>query len=240
MMAIKIGCCGFPVARRRYFERFSVVEIQQTFYQLPALPTAHKWRQEAPEGFECTAKAWQLITHEPTSPTYRRLRKPIPEEKRRNYGSFKPTEEVFEAFQATQQFCGDLGAKKIIFQCPPSFGMTSQHVDNMVKFFGQIEGKDFTFIWEPRGDWNGERIRSLCDELGLIHCVDPLRDAPLSGDIRYFRLHGVGGYRYQYTDEDLLRLKSRWCTGGPAYFMFNNTSMMEDAQRFEELLRGEC
>jgi hypothetical protein len=108
-MAIKIGCCGFPVARQKYFEQFSTVEIQQTFYQLPTLSTARKWREEAPEGFEFTAKAWQLITHEPTSPAYRRLKKSISEDNRNNYGSFKPTDEVFEALGATEQFCGSPG-----------------------------------------------------------------------------------------------------------------------------------
>jgi len=239
-MDFKIGCCGFPVARRRYFEQFSVVEIQQTFYQLPTLSTAYRWREEAPEGFEFTAKAWQLITHKPTSPTYRRLKKAIPEEKRKNYGSFTPTDEVFKAFEAAEQFCRSLGADKIIFQCPPSFGMTSENMSNIRNFFKQIGRKDFTFIWEPRGNWDGEEIRKICDEAGLVHCVDPLLEAPISGGIRYFRLHGLRGYRYRYTNEDLLELKARWCTGKTTYFMFNNTSMMEDAHRFEEVLRSGC
>jgi uncharacterized protein YecE (DUF72 family) len=239
-MAIKVGCCGFPIARGRYFEQFSTVEIQQTFYQLPMLSTAHKWREEAPEGFEFTVKAWQLITHEPTSPTYRRLGKGIPKDKRKNYGSFKPTDEVFDAFEATERFCTSLGAEKIVFQCPPSFGMTSEHLNNIMNFFGQIEGKDFTFIWEPRGNWDMEEIQAICDDVGLVHCVDPLREASVSGGICYFRLHGLKGYRYRYTDEDLLELKARSCRGKTSYFMFNNISMMEDAHRFEELLRSEC
>jgi uncharacterized protein YecE (DUF72 family) len=237
-MAIKIGCCGFPVARQRYFEQFTVVEIQQSFYQLPTLSTAHKWREEASDGFEFTAKAWQLITHEPTSPTYRRLKTTVAEDKRKNYGSFKPTDEVFEAFEATAQFCRGLGAEKIIFQCPPRFRMTSQHVSNIMDFFGHIEGEDFTFIWEPRGNWDEEEIRAICNELGLVHCVDPFRAVPLSGEIRYFRLHGLMGYRYRYTDEDLRELKAKWSFGEAAYFMFNNISMMEDAHRFGEVLRS--
>jgi uncharacterized protein YecE (DUF72 family) len=117
-MEIKIGCCGFPMARRRYFQRFSTVEIQQTFYHLPLISTALTWGDEAPEGFEFIAKAWQFITHESTSPTYRRLRKPIPGNKRGNLGSFKPTDEVFKAFEETAEFCRSLGVRKIIFQSP--------------------------------------------------------------------------------------------------------------------------
>jgi uncharacterized protein YecE (DUF72 family) len=237
-MGVRIGCCGFPVSRQRYFEQFSTVEIQQTFYQLPTLQTAHRWREEAPQGFEFTAKAWQLITHEPTSPTYRRLKTTIAEDKRKNFGSFKPTDEVFDAFAATARFCKSLGAEKIIFQCPPSFGMTSENVGNIIHFFRQIEGRHFTFIWEPRGSWDKEEIRAICNELELVHCVDPFRGVPVSEGIRYFRLHGVKGYRYRYTDEDLLELKAKWFTAGTTYFMFNNISMMEDAHRFEELLRS--
>jgi len=55
---IKIGCCGFPVARKKYYEVFSVVEIQQTFYQLPKPETARKWREEALFDFEFAMKTW--------------------------------------------------------------------------------------------------------------------------------------------------------------------------------------
>ena len=167
-----------------------------------------------------------------------RLKTTIPEDKRKNYGSFKPTDEVFEAFEATAQFCRGLGVEKIIFQCPPRFRMTSHHVSNIMGFFGHVEGEDFTFIWEPRGNWDEEEIRAICNELGLVHCIDPFRAVPVSGGVRYFRLHGLKGYRYQYTDEDLRELKAKWSFGEAVYFMFNNISMMEDAHRFEELLRS--
>jgi uncharacterized protein YecE (DUF72 family) len=132
------------------------VEIQQTFYQLPTLSTAHKWWEEAPEGFECAAQTWQIITHEPTSPTYHRLGKSIPEDKGKNCGFFKSTNEVFEPFGATEEFCRSPGAEKIIFQSPSSFGMTWEYVNNIMIFFGQVERKDFTFIWGPRGNWERE------------------------------------------------------------------------------------
>jgi uncharacterized protein YecE (DUF72 family) len=61
---MKTGCCGFPKARKVYYDSFKVVEVQQTFYQPPALKTIEKWRAQAPGDFEFTLKAWQLITHE--------------------------------------------------------------------------------------------------------------------------------------------------------------------------------
>ncbi|UCD71580.1 MAG: DUF72 domain-containing protein [Syntrophobacterales bacterium] len=142
--------------------------------------------------------------------------------------------------EVTEQFCNNLGAEKINFQCLASFGMTSKYVNNILNFFGQIDRKDFTFIWEPRGNWEGEEIRAICDEVGVVHCVDPLREAAVSGGIHYFRLHGLRGYRYRYANEDLLALKARWRMGKTIYFMFNNIPLMKIAYRFEELLRSGC
>lgn len=118
---IKIGCCGFPVSRARYFGAFDVVEIQQTFYHPPDISLAEKWRRESPEGFEYTIKAWQFITHEPKSPTYRKLKMEIPREKEKNYGSFRPTDEVRMAWERTMGIADAPDARVIVFQSPASF-----------------------------------------------------------------------------------------------------------------------
>jgi len=67
-----------------------------------------------------------------------------------------------------------------------------------------------TFAWEPRGEWKEREIEALYRELDLVHCVDPFKRLPVYGDLAYFRLHGIGGYRYEYTDEDLSQLME-WC-----------------------------
>jgi len=64
---------------------------------------------------------------------------------------------------------------------------------------------------------------------------DPFQRQPVHGNLAYFRLHGIGGYRYRYKDEDLTLLK--WCRPyGEAYCLFNNVSMFEDAMRFKEMV----
>lgn len=88
--AIKVGCCGFPLRHAECYCRFDAIEVQHTFYQPAELGTLEKWRAEAPRQFEFTLKAWQLITHEPASPTYRRLKQPVPESRRSRYGAFRP------------------------------------------------------------------------------------------------------------------------------------------------------
>lgn len=235
---IKVGCCGFPVKKQDYYRRFPVVELQQTFYKPPKVETARRWREQAPPSFEFTLKAWQLITHEPSSPTYRRLGKRLAEQARkRSYGSFKPTEEVFEAWEKTAAIARALEATLIIFQSPPSFDPTREHKTNLRSFFSQIERKDFTLGWEPRGEWKPDVVKGLCEELDLIHVVDPLKQEPVYGRIRYFRLHGRTGYRYLHTDEDLERLKAMCPLGVATYVFFNNFFMAEDASRFLDLIQ---
>lgn len=233
---IKVGCCGFPVKRETYYQNFPVVEIQQTFYHLPQMTTGRRWKEEAPPNFEFTMKAWQLITHDPSSPTHRRLRVDIPERKRKHHGFFKRTEEVDAAWLRTAEFARVLGAKKILFQCPRSFNSSEDHVNNMKQFFKKIRRNSFTFIWEPRGEWEDRVVEKLCKELGLLPCLDPFGKSVFKGDLIYTRLHGKTGYRYSYSDKDLLELINKVRSYPEAYLLFNNLNMYENARRLKELL----
>lgn len=232
---IRVGCCGFGGSQKDYFRKFPVVEIQQTFYQLPRIETALKWRRAAPAGFQFTMKAWQLITHEPTSPTYRRLRKKIDPEAAPRYGRFRPTDEVAKAAEETLCFARQLDATVLVFQCPASFLPDDQNIANLEKFFSQIPRGKIHLAWEPRGAWPQALVGRLCRDLGLIHCVDPFQNKPHPGSIQYFRLHGIGGYRYRFTDQDLEGLKKK-IKDRPSYVLFNNLSMKEDALRFQALI----
>ncbi len=234
---IKVGCCGFPVKREIYYQAFQVVEVQQTFYQLPLLATAKRWREEAPANFEFTIKAWQLITHEPSSPTYRRLRMKISEEKK-DYGFFKGTDEVEEAWSKTAEFGRALKTKKILFQSPASFSPSSDHLKNMQQFFRKIKAFPFIYIWEPRGKWKREEVEKICRELEIIPCLDPFGGNSIPGELLYLRLHGKTGYRYTYSEAEMKELIRLGEAYSEAYMMFNNMSMYEDAKRLKVLLEA--
>lgn len=236
---IKVGCCGWAESRQEYFKHFPIIEIQKTFYQPPArIETVRKWREIAPEDSQYTIKSWQLITHPSSSPTYRRLETKIAESKRKNYGFFRPTKEVFEAWERTKGVAEALGAKIIVFQCPASFTPETQNIENLRKFFKKIADKNFIYIWEPRGVWDPGLVKNLCQELNLVHCVDPFKQGSLWGKINYFRLHGRNGYnlRYKYTDQDLKELV-KFCDKKENYVLFNNLSMLKDALKFKALLK---
>lgn len=232
---IKVGCCGYPMAKAEYYAAFPVVEIQQTFYNLPRESTARRWREEAPARFILTMKAWQVITHEASSPTYRRLRKPLSQATRKAVGAFRPTEAVAEAWQKTSAVAEALGAEVVVFQCPPSFTPTDEHAANLRRFFSTVDRKTFLLAWEPRGEWPADLVRGLGEELELIHVVDPLKALPLAGRIRYFRLQGVTGYRYLHSEEDLEKVLVLCPRDRRILVLFNNMFMGEDARRFQVL-----
>ncbi len=233
---IKVGCCGFPVKRDIYYQSFPVVEIQQTFYHLPLIETGMRWREGAPSEFEFTMKAWQLITHEPSSPTYRRLRIEISEDKKKNYGSFKDTEEVEIAWSKTEEFARALGVNKIIFQSPASFIPSNQNIKNLKRFFKKVRRGSFIFIWEPRGRWEIKEVEELCKDLHIYPCFDIFRQFQGKGDFLYTRLHGKTGYHYIYLESELKEIVERGKSFQLAYIMFNNTNMFEDASRLKRLL----
>lgn len=233
---IKVGCCGFAVSKKIYFKHLSLVEIQQTFYQPPKLETGRKWREEAPENFEFTLKAWQLITHDPSSPTYRRLKIKIKEEQKKNYGFFKNTDEVKEAWQATKEFAKALGTKIIVFQCPASFTPSDENVKNIKSFFNRIDRDGLIFIWEPRGQWGMDQIERICKELELSPCIDIFNSNPPKGDLLYLRLHGKTGYRYKYSNDDLIKIKRIAELYPQSYILFNNIYMYEDSLKMVKIL----
>lgn len=234
-----VGCCGWSEAQVRYVVDFPTIEIQTTFYQPPPIAVVKRWKSQAPPGFRFCLKAWQLITHTPSSPTYRRLKSPISATERDLYGSFRPTEQVWLAWERTREAAQTLQADVVVFQCPRSFLPTRENTGNLTAFFHQIERDNRFFAWEPRGeDWRPELIRDICAENKLIHCVDPFHSNPAFGDILYWRLHGRTGYRYRYTDEDFAELDAmlhaRAHLPGPNYIMFNNIYSREDARRFQQ------
>ncbi|MDT7602138.1 MAG: hypothetical protein QOF61_135 [Acidobacteriota bacterium] len=236
--ALKVGCCGFRLSRAEYLLRFAVVEVQQTFYQPPQIETLRRWREEAPADFEFTLKAWQLITHDGASPTYRRMKRTLTEEERETCGSFRPTEIVREAWRMTRECAEALRTTRVLFQCPARFKPTTVNVANLREFFSSIERGSFTFLWEPRGDeWTRDIVRGLCRELDLVHVVDPLVERTATPERCYFRLHVRRGGRNRYEDEELSELYSMLPRGETSYVLFNNVRMVDDATRFQRLIR---
>jgi uncharacterized protein YecE (DUF72 family) len=243
---VHIGCCGWSYLNENEFPEiagylrvrsklqayaylFDTVEINSTFYRLPRVSTAQKWRKEVDEvnpGFEFTVKAFQGITH---------LHK------------FRKTESV-NSYEVIKDICLALNAKLVLFQTPASFGPSKENVDAMLKFFEKIDRHGVIAVWEPRGKWYNEEslIKRVCSECDLIHCVDPFRNEPLAfGDsgIAYFRLHGFGKpsmYRYDFSYGELQQLHDKVVSLRSAlrdvYVYFNNDACYDNGRVFAKML----
>jgi uncharacterized protein YecE (DUF72 family) len=235
---IRIGTCGFGRAKKPdYAARLDTVEIQHTFYKPPMVKTLEAWRADMPDGFEFTLKAWQFITHEGASPTYKRLKRDLTEKEMKEVGAFKPTETVDHGWQVTLESAKALNARTILFQCPAKFVQNDANVKNIRKFFKKIDRGEMNFAWEPRGKtWDDRTIEKICRDLDLWHCVDPFVRQTLTPDNCYYRLHGIGGYRYKYEDGELDELVSLLPDDRLSYVFFNNNEMFDDAVRFKRIV----
>ncbi len=237
---LHIGCCGWSYLNRKSFSQivgtpagsvlqayarlFETVEVNSTFYGLPKVSTAEKWRRESAEvrpDFHFTVKAYQGITH-------------IDRFGSRSTGLFERVSEI----------CAALSAKVVLFQSPASFGPSAANTRKLKTFFSTLERHGLILTWEPRGKWQEvpTAVSELCGELNLVHCVDPFRQEPLAfgkDRLAYFRLHGFGKpsmYRYDFSDKELERLCSI-IAALPAslrdvYVFFNNVSCYENALEF--------
>jgi uncharacterized protein YecE (DUF72 family) len=233
---MKLGMCGFTIGAAAYYKSFSVVEVQQTFYDPPPPETLERWRAQAPADFEFTMKAWQVITHLGTSKTYRRLRSPFSDRQRAEAGGFRVNDTVLRGWQTTLDCARVLRATAILFQCPPSFRPTPENTDAMRRFFEMIERPpDVRFLWEPRGQWPDDVIVALCRDLELVHAVDPFIRPSLTPELTYWRLHGNKSHYASYTDDELRQIRAWARPDVETYVMFNNIPRVKDVKRFREM-----
>ncbi len=112
-----------------------------------------------------------------------------------------------------------------------------ENLKNLRNFFSQIDREGFSLAWEPRGEWSRDLIGGICGEFDLLHCADPFKAEAIPSRGIYWRLHGKTGYSYRYSDEELAELSTMLRNAqegaGPAYVLFNNIWMNDDALRFQ-------
>ncbi|MEM1525890.1 MAG: DUF72 domain-containing protein [Ignisphaera sp.] len=248
-MVVYVGCCGFCVTRSKYYLSFNVVELQETFYDLPDIDKLKRYRLEAPQHFVFAIKAWQGITHPLDLPTWKKA-KFVPDKSLSNrYGFLRPTNEVFKAWERIVEAAKTLNARVVVVQTPPSFNYNEENYRNAIEFFSTIDAGDLVVGWEPRGTWiqNLDKVTDIVSRFkNVIHVVDPLKFLPaVDKSIAYFRLHGLGpgnvNYRYRYTDKDLENLcnvvSNIFKEKKDVYILFNNIYMAQDAARFIQICR---
>jgi uncharacterized protein YecE (DUF72 family) len=229
-VAIRIGCSGWHYKQWRgrvydedlpssawlgeYAERFPTVEINNSFYRLPAAETFASWRAQVPRGFLFAVKASRFLTH------IKRLRDP---------------EEPLERLLTNARPLGPtLGP--ILYQLPPRWFPDE---DRLRLFLESLPARiaptsryrvyHVMEFREPRGyePW----VLDLLQEHNVALCVHDMvgSESPLLtiGPIVYLRLHGFGKkYGGSYPDEVLAEwaawLRRAAASGRDAYVYFNN------------------
>jgi len=221
---IKVGCCGYPTAMKKYHESFSLVELNSTFYQYPKMSTVAGWREKAPSEFEFTVKAHQDISHR-----------------------FKfETKPSLQAFAQMKQMCETLKARILLIQTPAS--LRPDRLSDAEEFLRKVQRGNLVVAWETRGPaWEvpqtRKKLAEVLRELDVPHVTDPFKTTPVyTSSVAYFRLHGLGKelYYYQFTDDELKRLhrlvKPFESERREVYVLFNNLAMFDDGLRFKRYI----
>ncbi len=223
MRSLHIGCSGWAYddwddvvygpgtakARRleAYAERFATVEVNSSFYRLPARDTVARWVAAVPDGFTFAFKASRYLTH------VKRLQG-IGHGIRRLNGRLRPAREA-----------GKLGP--ILWQLPPNFAAEPSRLAHVLELLP--EGRH-AFEFRDRS-WFTDEVYALLREAGAALVVaDDARNPPPHGphtaDWIYLRLHyGARGRRGNYSAAELETWRRRlaaWRRCREVYAYLNN------------------
>jgi uncharacterized protein YecE (DUF72 family) len=129
-----------------YASRFNSVEIDSTFYRMPAQKTIEAWKSATPESFRFTIKAPQQITH--------RQRLKIPSDALDYFTSVVPGLE------------GRLGL--VLYQLPPFFKCDAQRLELFLAALPRGVPAAFEFRHES---WFNTQIYDLLEKRRVALCI---------------------------------------------------------------------
>jgi uncharacterized protein YecE (DUF72 family) len=215
------GAVFYPVAYKSaeerlqyYASQFPLVEIDATYYALPAARTAELWRDRTPPDFTFDVKAHALMTGQPTETRRlpKALRDALPAEaaaKPRIYARDLPAElrdavwQMFFEGLAPLHGSGQLGS--VLLQYPRWFFPISESREQILEARERLAAMDTRFAVEFRNaTWFNEKnvdrtLRFLADHQipyvmvdepqGMKSSVPPLT-ATTSADLAVMRFHG--------------------------------------------------
>jgi uncharacterized protein YecE (DUF72 family) len=203
-----------------YSRAFNFVEVNTTFYQIPPLSQAEKWRKLVPPDFHFAVRAHRVITH-----TYK----------------FQPTKQALDAFDKMGKICIALNAEILHLQTPPSLKMNGTSVVNLRNLLGSVNLGRLRLALEIRGTHASklpaELVKAM-QERDIVHCVDLSKgETPAyDSDLLYSRFFGKGKYNvYQPTDEELAEIdrKASNSRAERVVMSFHFVRMYKDAARLK-------
>lgn len=161
---------------RFYTERFDTVEINNSFYRLPATTAIEGWCRETAPSFCFAVKASRYITHN------RKLNDP------------KQTVEKF--MNVIEKLERRLGP--ILFQLPPGWKLNLERLENFLSDLPRHHRYAFEF---RNPTWNVPEVYDALRRHNAAYCIYELAgfQSPIqtTADFAYVRLHGPGANKYQ-------------------------------------------
>jgi uncharacterized protein YecE (DUF72 family) len=190
-----------------YAQRFQVVEVNNTFYNLPDADVFRSWRAHTPEDFVFVPKMSRYLTH------MKRLREPE-----------AALERFFSAAGELQHKLGP-----VLLQLPPRMKSNPERLRATLRAFPE----HVRVAVEFRDDsWFGDDVRSVLSEYGAALCLADRGEKLGSPDWRtadwgYVRFHwGNGTPESSYSESCLqawaFRLQRLWNPNSDVYVFFNN------------------
>jgi uncharacterized protein YecE (DUF72 family) len=203
-----------------YSKIFNFVEVNSTFYQMPALREVEKWRRLVPPDFQFTVRAHRSITH-----THK----------------FQPVPGVFEAFDKIREICKALNAQIIHLQTPPALDLDGKMISDFRDLLSTVNLGNVRLALEVRKARSEKlpmELSKIMQENKVIHCVDLSKgEIPdYESDTLYTRLFGKGRHNiYQPTDEELEEVdhKASSSKAEKVVMSFHFVRMYKDAARLK-------
>lgn len=191
-----------------YAAEFDTVEINNTFYRLPAEQTVDSWRENSPKTFCFAVKASRFITH------MKKLKDPD-----------TSTEQFFAV--VADRLKTKLGP--VLFQLPPAWFV---NVERLATFLESLP-RGYKYVFEFRDEsWLTREVFELLHHYDAAFCIHDLGDmktpVEITTDFTYLRFHGPGSAKYtgSYSHEELEqwadRIKSWRRNLSAIYVYFNN------------------
>src|SRR5262245_44338309 len=201
---------GTPAGERLayYAEHFDTVEVDSTYYRLPAEEMVARWAERTPDGFVMHVKAFGVMTRHPVKieqlPPDLRDEAPKDDRGRVDRPSREFRGEIFRRFREALEplrAAGKLGG--LLFQFPPYVVPKEASYDYLAWAREQVADDKLLVEFRHRAwyeDEQREETLRFLEEHGMAHVVVdaprmdgknvPLTVHALTAPILYVRLHG--------------------------------------------------
>lgn len=190
-----------------YAQHFPVVELDTSFYALPATSSVHKWVQQVPAGFQFIIKAHQAMTFHAPLPAGQSLR------------------QLYMDFQASLLPLVAAGKLKcILFQFPPSFEATVQNINYLRVLKPWLGNLPVAVEFRHASWYQPGVVKSLVDfcrdlKLTLVAADEP-HDTPKSvpfelamtnSKLAIVRLHGQNAKGWNHPGQQWRKQRTIYC-----------------------------